>query len=153
MIYFVDEDVSQIGSWATILRVRGHETCIIRNADLAYEQLTSCQNAHIVFIDVMLAASPNPQERRFLSEDTDNFHSTGLRLLKALNLINPIVFPKRAVLLSHTGKPIILAKIENVCQEFQIPFWRKRSFGDLHDFSIKAEQHLLTLNHAAKGGL
>ena len=106
MIYFVDEDVSQIGSWATILRVQGHQTCIIRNADLAFQKLTSCRDAELVFIDVMLAASPNPQERRFLSENTDNFHSTGLELLKDLKFVNPSVFPARAVLLSHLASQI-----------------------------------------------
>ncbi len=145
MIYFVDEDVSQIGSWATILRVRGYQTDIIRNADLAFERLSSCHDAELVFIDVMLAASPNPQERRFLSENTDHFLSTGLELLKELTLVCPATFPKRAVLLSHTGKPTILAKIDQVCVKFDVPFWRKRSFSDLHEFANKTEKQLHVL--------
>jgi CheY-like chemotaxis protein len=153
MIYFVDEDVSQIGSWDTMLRVRGHQTSILRNAELAYEKLTSCQDAELVFIDVMLAGAPDPDKRRFLSENTDHFLSTGLELLKDLNLSCPAIFPTRAVLLSHTGKPTILAKIEKICQEFKVPFWRKRSFGDLHDFATKADGYLLTIRGKGKGAL
>lgn len=145
MIYFVDEDVAQIGAWATTIRIRGYKTCIIRDADQAYEQLKSCDDIELVFIDVMLAASPDPQKRRFLSETTDDFHSTGLELLKELNAQRPLTFPSKAVLLSHTGRQNILAKIDRACEQFKIPFWRKRSFSDLHEFSSKAEQYLNSL--------
>ena len=144
-IYFVDEDVSQMETWADILEMRGLETQIFRDADLAFNALCECTDAQLVFIDVMLAAASPSVGSRFPKGRTDDYLSTGLALLEDLAVQNPAVFPRRSVLLSHTGHKRILAKIDEACRQHGIPCWRKGSFNDPYDFATKTERHLQTL--------
>lgn len=142
MIYFVDEDVGQIGAWADSLEERGYETVIIRDADLAFDKLHDCKDVELVFIDVMLACNPDKEKRRYNQEETEDYQSTGLNLLEDLSQQNPDVFPLRAILLSQTGKKRILNKIETACKKMKMPFWKKSSFNDPFEFLNKTEAYL-----------
>jgi hypothetical protein len=144
MIYFIDEDVSQIGQWAAILRMKGLETCVIRDADSALTYLPARQDIQLVFIDVMLAASAERAERRFTRAETDDYHSTGIELLKALTAERPDVFPNRAIFLSQTGQTMIVEKIERTIKLFndEVQFWRKGEFNGIMEFARRTEEEL-----------
>ena len=146
MIYFVDEDITK--AWAETLEIRGHSTKIIRNADVAYDQLHNCRDAMLVFIDVMLACSPVKEERRYSSEETDAYKSTGLELLQELIDCNPEVFPCRAIILSQAAQGRILNKIERLSNSLSVPFWRKIQFGNPYEFALEVERHIIKLEQA-----
>ena len=144
MIYFVDEDVSQISQWASILRMKGMQTCVLRDADTALEHLSQCDDIELVFIDVMLAAAPDTQNRIFTRAQTDDYHSTGVELLKALVERQPRFFPSYAIFLSQAGQSMILEKVKLTVQEFrnEVLFWQKGSFASVKDFAAKTEEEI-----------
>ncbi len=144
MIYFVDEDVSQIAQWASILRMKGMQTHILRDADAALEYLSKKDDIELVFIDVMLAGRSNGLSSNFDRAKTDDYCSTGLELLKALVACKPKFFPSRAILLSQTGQSMILQKIEDaiIDYKYQVPFWKKGKFVSVMDFASLTENYL-----------
>jgi len=142
MIYIVDEDVGQLRPLECELRLRGHRVEILRNADLAFAALSSCKDAEIAIIDVMLAVKDGADGSRYGIEETDEGVTTGLCFLEDLAKFNEAFFPKHAAILTQASRPQVLAKIEAACKLHRIPFWRKITFQTVFDLADTIETQM-----------
>ena len=146
MIYFVDEDFQAFGSWIAELRMRGLDTIPLSSADDAFATLCRAPSSEVrlVIIDVMLAVE-NIQDDRFSVERTHLYLETGLRLLEDLSEQNPVVFPKRAALLTNTNNEATLSAVRRTCKSCGIPLWEKWRMASPMDFGDKVANHLASL--------
>lgn len=149
MIYFVDEDVSQVRPFATELILRGYEVESIRDADEAFRRLSRLTECNLVIIDVMLAVDISAETSRYTRENTIEFTRTGLRLLEDLVVENGALFPRRAILFSMATSREIVAEIERVSGRLGVPFLRKSEFGTPHAFGERIVAFLKKLSEEA----
>jgi hypothetical protein len=148
MIYIVDEDVAQLRPEESELKLRGYEVTFLRNADLAFDVLVSCENCHVdlVLIDVMLATNEDAAMSRYSREKTDNFLRTGLLLLADLVDQNKTVFPTKAVLFTCSAGKALLAAVKQASDQYRIPLLRKRDFNTAFEFADRVEDILRKVN-------
>jgi hypothetical protein len=146
MIHFVDEDHAAYGAWIAELKLRGHTVQLTGNADEAYRILAQVPDAQIVVIDIMLAVE-DPRTTRFTVERTDDFLETGLRLLEDLTEANPLVFPRRAVLLTNTIAETTFSEARRLSKELGVPLWQKSAIFSPVEFGDRVEQFLDAGSH------
>ena len=141
MIYFVDEDYSAYGAWVAELQLRGYGVQSISNADEAHRILAEVSDAELVVIDIMLAVE-DTRTTRFTVERTDDFLETGLRLLEDLREVNPIVFPRRAVLLTNTLTETTFSEARRVSRKLGVPLWQKSAIFSPVEFGDRVDRFL-----------
>lgn len=150
MIYLVDEDFSAFGAWIAELVLRKHPVQPLLNADEAFRLL--CQAApeqiDLVVIDVMLAVE-DPRVSRFGEDRTDDYLETGLRLLEDLAEQNPVVFPRRAVLLTNTTNDATFNAAQRTSSYFRVPFWQKSTIFSPVEFADRVEKLVSELSTPA----
>ena len=139
MIYFVDEDVSQVRPFVTELLLRNYEVECIRDADEAFRKLSRVTACDAVIIDVMLAVEFAAESSRYTRESTVEFTRTGLRLLEDLINENSALFPRRAILFSMATSRELVAEVERISSRHSVPFLRKSEFGTPHAFGERIE--------------
>ena len=142
MIYFVDEDVQYARELCVPLQMRGYETKIIENADLAYEELERAEDVQLAIIDIMLATN-GAETSRFSAADTDDFLETGLLLMRYLSAARDNLFPNRFVVLTAAGA-VLIQKISLECNEMGVEVLKK---GDFRDPSTLADSIEEILKH------
>jgi DNA-binding response OmpR family regulator len=140
MIYFVDEDVSQVRPFVTELLLRGYEVVSIVDADEAYRRLIKIDSCEAVIIDVMLAVDTAAESSRYTRENTADFTLTGVRLLEHLAAQNGTVFPHRAILFTMASGTEVLTEIQRVSKKFSVPFLHKAQFSTPHSFGERIVQ-------------
>jgi len=137
MIYFIDEDYRKLRALASELTAfHGFETKIIRDADSAFRELSDIKECDVdlVIIDVMLAVNANGESSRYSREDTDDFHKTGIVLLDDLVLVNPDVFPKKAVYFTHASSGDLVKAISGSANKHGIRVLKKKDYNTAYDF-------------------
>ncbi len=136
MIYFIDEDYRKLRALVSELKFNNFNAKVIRDADTAYSELAEVKpdEVDIVIIDVMLAAKANADESRYPREKTDDYHKTGLLLLDDLVRINPAVFPKYAIYLTHASNNELVKLISASAKKHSINLLRKKDYDTAFDF-------------------
>lgn len=140
MIYFVDEDHRKLRPLVSELTFMGFRAQIIKDADAAYSSLSTINDSQVelVIIDVMLSAKGNGEKsKRFSRERTEDYHQTGLVLLDDLVIVNPDVFPKKAIFMTHASSSSLIAHIEAATKKHNIEFLRKTNFDTALEFTDK----------------
>lgn len=132
-IYFVDEDFPKLYSWVVELEFLGYKVIPIGDADRAYSALRSADDIEWVIIDVMLAASEQP-DSRYTDGRTDQGLVSGLTLLADLCAVRPDVFPAKAQLLTAATLAGPLAAAEKAARKHNIRLIRKYDVGSPLDF-------------------
>lgn len=144
MIYFVDEDYSQIKPFAFELAMRGHEVETLADADAAFLRLhkIKVEAVDLVIIDIMLAANPDPVRSKFTRDRTHNFKVTGLILLEELMQHNAAVFPAKSLFFSMASSRDLIRKIRGFCEKNNVQYLDKDSFNTCYDFGEKIDEIL-----------
>ncbi len=142
-IYFVDEDYSKLFSWIMELEFRGYQVRALEDADRALKVLLQAQDIDWVIIDVMLAASEQP-DSRYEEDRTDQGLTTGLVLLNDLCELRPELFPSRVQLLTAatTATPLIMAK--ELAAKLKIEVTLKSLIDSPRDFGEVVEAAMRT---------
>jgi DNA-binding NarL/FixJ family response regulator len=135
MIYFIDEDYRKLRALVSELDIEGYDTKVIRDADNAFVELSglSGEDVDLVIIDVMLAAKESCS--KYTREETDDYHQTGLLLLDDLVQVNPRVFPKYAVYLTHATSADLVKVIITSAKKYGIKVLRKGNYDTGYDFA------------------
>jgi hypothetical protein len=141
LIYFIDEDHAAYGAWIAELRLRGYSVRLISNADEAFRQLVEVESVEVVVIDIMLAVE-DVRTTQFTVERTDDFLETGLRLLEDLTAANPLVFPRRAVLLTNTLNEATFSEARRISKKLEVPLWQKSAIFSPVEFGDRVERFL-----------
>jgi hypothetical protein len=146
-IFFIDEDIAGYRAWLAELELSGYVVEPMRTADEAFERLWDIgrDDVALVVVDVLLAVE-DLASTRFSEERTKNYLETGLRLLEDLVEQNPVVFPRRAVLLSGSTSHDTVASVRRTCKEHGIPFWRKAEIMSPLDLSDRITDRLRELD-------
>lgn len=136
MIYFVDEDYRKLRALVSELKFSDFEATIIRDADSAFSELSEVEpeDVDLVIIDVMLAAKADENNSKYPRDETDDYHKTGLLLLDDLSQVNPAVFPKKAVYLTHASNGELVSLILASAKKYGIKMLRKKDYDTAYDF-------------------
>lgn len=144
MIYFVDEDKNELEPYVYELEGRGYDCQILRNADRAYDVLVGATDIQVVVVDVMLATA-NARTSRFDAISTENFVTTGLKLIEELIANQPQgqnVFPSKAVFFSSARIEQVVSRIEKMSATYNIPYLDKNEFSCTPDFADALINHI-----------
>jgi len=141
MIYFVDEDSTQLTPYIVELELRGYQVVPIDNADDAYKVLSGASDIQLVILDIMLAAGPSGTSR-FSRERTHDFILTGLALLEDLNNTNAAHFPRRVVVFSMANQDWVVNDIRKAAEQYQIAYLQKRDYPSPFGFGEKIAEIL-----------
>jgi CheY-like chemotaxis protein len=140
MIYFVDEDVNETEPYTYAMQCLGYETTVLENADDAFECLVKAQDIEAIILDVMLATKGG-ETSRFDASTTNNFVTTGLKLLDDLvqqrgrDGTNKI--PNKIILFSTALKPDIVNLINTATDFHGIIFLNKLHYDEVSRFAEK----------------
>lgn len=144
-IYFVDEDYPKLYSWLVELEFRGYTVKPLADADRALETLQHSMSIDWVIIDVMLAASEQP-DSRYREERTDQGLITGLRLLGDLAELRPDVFPRKAQLLTAATNKHPYVEAHRFATEFGVELTLKTDIDSPRDFGDAVEAAMQAAN-------
>lgn len=135
MIYLVDDHSSTLSAWIAELEWRGYAVEAIGDASAAFEVLKAveAEAVHAVILDVMLGVG-DVADTRFSAERTDDYLETGLRLLEDLSVVNPAVFPARAVVMTNTLNPSTMDSARETCGWLGVRLLEKWQIDSAHDF-------------------
>lgn len=140
MIYFVDEDVNETEPYAYHMNYLGYKTTIIDNADDAFHILINAQDIEAIVLDVMLATKQSA-DSMFRAIDTNNFVTTGLKLLEELTdqLQNHdnVKIPKKVILFSAATRQEIVNQITQSKERYGVEYLNKLDYDDVDDFADK----------------
>jgi CheY-like chemotaxis protein len=138
MIYFIDEDVNETEPYVYHMRFLGYEATVIDNADDAFELLVNASDIDAVILDVMLATKKS-ESSRFNALSTNNFVTTGLKLLDDLvqqgNENNAGKIPEKVVLFSAATRQEIVSQITSKKEEHGVIYLNKLEYDDVDDFA------------------
>lgn len=143
MIYFIDEDVNENEPFRIGLNMKGYEVKAISTADEAYEILRVASDPQAIILDVMLA-SRGDKTSLFDPVTTQNYVVTGLTLLKLLVEDKEVKkrgkIPSRVILMSTVQYPEIVKQIQDVANEYGIPYLDKLDYDDMFLFAEKIDE-------------
>lgn len=143
MIYFIDEDAIQLRPLRLELLLRNMDTQRIENADEALAKLNEITADDFLFIDVMLAVSPDEEASAFGRDETDGYKTTGLvltaRLFEEISKNRLAIQRDHIVLMSQAASPTTRNKIEEFAKKHKIKFIPKNAFDDPEAFGNEIE--------------
>lgn len=138
MIYFVDEDVKETEPYIYHLRFLGFDATIIDNADDAFEHLVTASDIDAIVLDVMLSTR-NSSASRFDAISTNNFVTTGLKLLDDLvqqrQGDGTKQIPNKVVLFSAATRPEVVSMICAKRDFYKIPYLNKMEYDEVDRFA------------------
>lgn len=138
MIYFVDEDVNETEPYVYHMQSLGFKTRVLENADDAFDCLVKAQDIEVIILDVMLAARVSGSSR-FDASSTNNFVTTGLKLLEDLvqqrgdDGSNAI--PQKIILFSAAARPEVVNLISSARDTYKIVYLNKLDYDEVGEFA------------------
>ena len=144
MIYFIDEEKSQVSPYVDALEVFGYSVKQYSNADSGLEALLLADDVEAVIVDVMMTAKDEPLSQ-FSADETENFLTTGLALLgKMVKQSNPEhlegFFPKKTILFSMASQELLIKKIKSFTDKHEVSYFKKSDYPNPYRFAIAVKK-------------
>jgi CheY-like chemotaxis protein len=140
ILYFVDEDQCQLSPLLLELSFREYKAQHVLNADAAVQKLVDVQQEDFLFVDVMLAAASDESKSVFKREETDDFKTTGLRLVEIVRKDRPDFPTRHIVLMSQAASQVMVEKIRVFAKKHGLRFLQKNAFDDAWTFADEVEK-------------
>jgi DNA-binding NtrC family response regulator len=139
MIYFIDEDVSQLRSYAMAFELSGYEVQQISNADEGFLILKTLQKNDFILLDVMLRTG-DAKDSIFTREMSSDFIQTGIAFLEMAVKTYGLNICKQIAFFTNANQINLLKEVKNAAKRHSVALLSKSDFPSPKSLVNKIEE-------------